>query len=287
MSNSKIQWYPGHIAKAEKQLTKHLEKVDLVIEVRDARIPKSTSHPHLNRWIQGKKHLLVINREDMISTNTQSAWNKWFTDQGNNPIWCNAKNGKGVKHLHSEAIRAGLEINKRRESRGMLNRPVRALTLGFPNVGKSALINRLAGKKVVESAKRAGVTRTLRWVRMGQKLDLLDAPGVLPPRLDDQASAIRLAICDDIGQGGYDVESVAIELLKLIFRVTNQNQSGIKVDLVENRYGVNFKKIGMTENEWLLAVSQLHTSGNKTRMAQRILDDFRKTLLGLISLEVP
>ena len=169
----------------------------------------------------------------------------------------------------------------------MLNRPVRALTLGFPNVGKSALINRLAGKKVVDSAKRAGVTRTLRWVRMGQKLDLLDAPGVLPPRLDNQTSAIRLAICDDIGQGGYDVESVAIELLKLIFRVTNQNQCGIKVDLVETRYGVNFKKVGMNENEWLLAVSELHTSGNKTRMAQRILDDFRKTVLGLISLEVP
>ena len=287
MSNPKIQWYPGHIAKAEKQLTKSLDKVDLVIEVRDARIPKSTSHPHLMRWIKGKKHLLVINREDMISKNTQYAWNEWFTHQGVSPIWCNAKNGKGVKHLHQEAIKAGLEINERRKSRGMLDRPVRALTLGFPNVGKSALINRLAGKKVVESAKRAGVTRALRWVRMGQKLDLLDAPGVLPPRLDDQISAIRLAICDDIGQGAYDVESVAIELLKLIFRVTNQNQSGIKVDLVESRYGVSFKTASMNENEWLLAVSQLHTSGNKTRMAQRILDDFRKTLLGLISLEVP
>ena len=287
MSNPKIQWYPGHIAKAEKQLTKSLDKVDLVIEVRDARIPKSTSHPHLIRWIKGKKHLLVINREDMISKNTQYAWNEWFTLQGVNPLWCNAKNGKGVKLLHQEAIRAGLEINERRKSRGMLDRPVRALTLGFPNVGKSALINRLVGKKVVESAKRAGVTRALRWVRMGQKLDLLDAPGVLPPRLDDQASAIRLAICDDIGQGAYDVESVAIELLKLIFGVKNQNQSGIKVDLVESRYGVSFKTTSMNENEWLLAVSQLHTSGNKTRMAQRILDDFRKTLLGLISLEVP
>ncbi len=287
MSKPQIQWYPGHIAKAEKQLTKNLEKVDLVIEVRDARIPKATSHPHLERWIQGKKHLLVINRMDMISTRAQMLWKEWFKAQGKSPIWCNAKDGEGVKLLHEAAIRAGIDINKRRTSRGMLHRPIRALTLGFPNVGKSALINRLVRKKVVDSARRAGVTRSLRWVRMGQKLDLLDAPGVLPPRLDDQEAALRLAICDDIGQGGYDVESVAIAFLKILCNLSNLSDSGLNMKVLEKRYGMTLGEEKMGTNQWLKAVAKLHTSGEEPRMAQRILDDYRKNFLGKISLELP
>ena len=287
MSKPQIQWYPGHIAKAEKQLKKNLAKVDLVIEVRDARIPKATSHPHLEKWIQGKKHLLVINRIDMIPCRAQVLWKEWFKSQGLKPLWCNAKNGQGIKLLHDAAIQAGMEINERRRTRGMLSRPVRALTLGFPNVGKSALINRLVRKKVVDSARRAGVTRTLRWVRMGQKLDLLDAPGVLPPRLDNQDAALRLAICDDIGQGAYDVESVAIEFLKMTSQLDKENESGLKLHMLENRYGVRFKEENINQNQWLLDAAKLHTSGDSLRMSQRILDDFRKNLLGLISLELP
>ena len=177
MSAPAIQWYPGHIAKAEQQLNQHLNKVDLVIEVRDARIPMATGHPHLQRWIKGKQHLLVINRRDMVSTQARQAWDEWFRNQGQTPWWCDAKAGTGVKQVQQAAIRAGDQLNERRRKRGMRPRPVRALTLGFPNVGKSALINRLVRQKVVDSARRAGVTRTLRWVRLGQSLDLLDAPG--------------------------------------------------------------------------------------------------------------
>ena len=184
MSSPPIQWYPGHIAKAEQQLKRNLDKVDLVIEVRDARIPLATGHPHLNRWINGKQHLLVINRRDMVTSEARVAWEAWFKARGQRTVWCDAKAGTGVKQVQQAAIRAGDQLNERRRNRGMRPRPVRALTLGFPNVGKSALINRLVKQKVVASARRAGVTRTLRWVRLGQDLDLLDAPGVLPPRLD-------------------------------------------------------------------------------------------------------
>ena len=286
MSTQNIQWYPGHIAKSEKQLTKNLEKVDLVIEVRDARIPQATSHPHLNKWIKGKKHLLVINREDMILSKTQNRWNKWFHSNGITPLWCNARDGKGVSLILQEATKAGIEINERRKDRGMLNRPIRALTLGFPNVGKSALINRLAGKRVVESARRAGVTRSLRWVRMGKKLDLLDAPGVLPPRLDNQIAALKLAICDDIGQGAYDVESVAIGFLQMVLELRSNVESGVNINFLEKRYGVSFTK-EKDVREWILEVAKLHSSNEVPRMAQRILDDFRKMLLGQICLELP
>ena len=287
MSTPTIQWYPGHIAKAEQQLKENLDKVDLVIEVRDARIPLATSHPHLNRWLKGKQHLLVINRRDMVTAEARESWQQWFKGQGQRTVWCDAKAGTGVKQVQQAAIRAGDQLNERRRNRGMRPRPVRALTLGFPNVGKSALINRLVKQKVVASARRAGVTRTLRWVRLGQDLDLLDAPGVLPPRLDDQQAALRLALCDDIGQAAYDDELVAQAFLRLLLALQPQPSSGVQVAGLETRYGIPMA--GETEDPayWLEAAAARHTSGDSARMAQRLLDDFRKSALGSIALELP
>ena len=278
-----IQWYPGHIAKAEKALSANLEKVDLVIEVRDARIPLATGHPRLQRWVRGKQHLLVINRRDMVSAEARQAWDGWFRQRGEVPWWCDAKVGTGVKQLQQAAIRAGEQLNARRAGRGMRPRPVRALMLGFPNVGKSALINRLVRQKVVESARRAGVTRSLRWVRLGQDLDLLDAPGVLPPRLDDQLAGLRLALCDDIGQAAYDGEAVAQALLQLLSRLEAVPAAGVAAGLLERRYGV----AGPDANQWLEAAAARHTSGDTARMAQRLLDDFRRGKMGPIALELP
>jgi ribosome biogenesis GTPase A len=278
-----IQWYPGHIAKAEKALHEALAKVDLVIEVRDARIPLSTGHPRLQRWISGKQHLLVLNRRDMVPPAAQQLWSDWFRGQGQPVWWCDAKAGTGVKQLQQAAIRAGAALNERRQNRGMRPRPVRALMLGFPNVGKSALINRLVRQKVVESARRAGVTRSLRWVRLGQDLDLLDAPGVLPPRLDDQLAGLRLALCDDIGQASYDGEAVAQAFLRLLAQLEPVTAAGVAPGLLERRYGV-----AVSDAEaWLTAAAARHTSGDTVRMAQRLLDDFRRSLLGPIALELP
>jgi len=282
-----IQWYPGHIAKAEKQLKEHLNKVDLVFEVRDARIPLSTSHPYLQKWLRGKKQLLVINRKDMINRDAHQAWDKKLRSEGKVPWWCDAKAGTGVLQLKQAAIRAGQELNKRRLDRGMKNRAIRVLTLGFPNVGKSALINRLVQKKVVSSSRKAGVTRSLRWVRLGQDLDLLDAPGVLPPRLEDQTSALKLAICDDIGQAAYDTEQVAINFMHLLEKLENIQEAGIKSMCLQNRYGIFFNDTITNKSSWLLSAAERHTSGDTMRMSQRLLDDFRKNLLGNISLELP
>ncbi|CAK6688745.1 ribosome biogenesis GTPase YlqF [Synechococcus sp. CBW1107] len=291
-----IQWYPGHIAKAEKSLAASLEKVDLVIEVRDARIPLATGHPRLQRWIRGKQHLLVLNRVDMISPEARQAWTAWFRAHDLVVWWCDAKAGTGVKQLQQAAIRAGDALNARRAGRGMKPRPVRALMLGFPNVGKSALINRLVRQKVVQSARRAGVTRSLRWVRLGQDLDLLDAPGVLPPRLDDQLAALRLALCDDIGQAAYDGEAVALAFVTLLAGLEPQAAAGVPVGLLEKRYGVPVPALpaatagpGTAPDAaaWLAAAAARHTSGDTARMAQRLLDEFRKGVLGAIALELP
>ena len=287
MSSPPIQWYPGHIAKAEQQLRRHLDKVDLVIEVRDARIPLATGHPHLNRWINGKQHLLVINRRDMVTAAARTDWEAWFKGQGQRTVWCDAKAGTGVKQVQLAAIRAGDQLNERRRNRGMRPRPVRALTLGFPNVGKSALINRLVRQKVVASARRAGVTRTLRWVRLGQDLDLLDAPGVLPPRLDDQQAALHLALCDDIGQAAYDGELVAQAFLHRLIQLVPQQASGVFIGQLESRYGVALTGETADPAFWLEAAAARHTSTDTARMAQRLLDDFRKSALGSIALELP
>ena len=287
MNKQLIQWYPGHIAKAEKQLKEHLNKVDLVFEVRDARIPLATSHPYLQKWLRGKKHILVINRKDMINIDAHQAWDKKFRSEGKVPWWCDAKAGTGVLQLKQAAIRAGQELNQRRLDRGMKNRAIRVLTLGFPNVGKSALINRLVKKKVVSSSRRPGVTRALRWVRLGQDLDLLDAPGVLPPRFEDQNAALKLAICDDIGQAAYDTEQVAINFMKLLETLENIKEAGIRSMCLQNRYGTFINESIEDKSLWLLSAAERHTSGDTQRMSQRLLDDFRKNLLGNISLELP
>ena len=285
-----IQWYPGHIAKAEKALSEALAKVDLVIEVRDARIPLATGHPRLRRWISGKQHLLVLNRRDMVPAAAQQLWSDWFRGQGQPVWWCDAKAGTGVKQLQQAAIRAGDALNERRKGRGMKPRPVRALMLGFPNVGKSALINRLVRQKVVESARRAGVTRSLRWVRLGQDLDLLDAPGVLPPRLDDQQAALQLALCDDIGQAAYDNEAAALAFIQLLELLRPYSAAGVPEGLLEQRYGIPLGALpdgGPDVEGWLAAAAARHTSGDGLRMATKLLDDFRCSRLGAIALERP
>ena len=294
-----IQWYPGHIAKAERALNANLAKVDLVIEVRDARIPLATSHSRLQRWIGNKQHLLVINRVDMIPAPVRQAWTAWFRAQEQTCWWCDAKVGTGVKQLQQAAIRAGEALNARRAGRGMKPRPVRALMLGFPNVGKSALINRLVRQKVVDSARRAGVTRSLRWVRLGQDIDLLDAPGVLPPRLDDQQAALRLALCDDIGQAAYDNEAAALAFVALLAGLEQLPAAGVPHGLLERRYGLAVQNsvqdvrnldgpaFQPDAHGWLAAAAEHHTSGDSLRMATKLLDDFRCGRLGAIALELP
>ncbi|MDJ1168248.1 ribosome biogenesis GTPase YlqF [Roseofilum sp. BLCC_M154] len=277
-----IQWYPGHIAKAERSLAEQLKRVDVVLDVRDIRIPLATQHPKLKEWVGSRERVLVLNRMDMIVPEIQDLWLQWFMDRGEKPYFTNAKLGKGIAQVTQAAIAAGAAMNERRRNRGMRPRPVRAVVVGFPNVGKSALINRLLNRKVVHSAARPGVTRQLRWIKISSDIELLDAPGVIPARLEDQRDAVKLAICDDIGEASYDNQRVAIALLEL-FQQLNAHVSTL--EKLRSRYEVDPENC--SSEDYLHTLAETKYLGDLERTACQLLNDFRKGNLGLFSLELP
>jgi len=273
-----IQWYPGHIAKAEKNLKEQLKRVDVVFEVIDARIPLASQHPQVPEWIGTKPRILVLNRVDMIPESTLQQWLSWFKFKGENAYCTNAKKGDGVKAIQKAAQTFGLAVNEKRLSRGLQPRPVRAVVIGFPNVGKSALINRLLGKKVVESARKAGVTRQLRWVRISDTIELLDSPGVIPIKLENQVNAVKLAICEDIGEASYDNQLITIALIDLLVNL------GFP-EILQSRYHLD--PLDMSAEDYLFQVGGTKYKGDRERAAVQILNDFRKGLMGPIPLEFP
>jgi len=278
MSTPPIQWYPGHIAKAERALREQLKLVDVVLEVRDARIPLTTEHPQVKEWLGSKERVLVLNRLDMVSSEARSRWIEWFREQETEPHFTDAQHGKGIEAVIKAAQLAGTQMNQRRRDRGMLPRPVRAVVIGFPNVGKSALINRLLNRRVVESARRAGVTKQLRWVRISDEIELLDAPGVLPSRLTDQAAALKLAICDDIGEAAYDNQRVAAALVDLLQHLGAEA-------VLRSRYVVDLADL--TGEAYIHALAEQRYQNDRERVARQMLNDFRKGILGTIALEYP
>ncbi|MGB3693160.1 MAG: ribosome biogenesis GTPase YlqF [Spirulinaceae cyanobacterium] len=273
-----IQWYPGHIAKAERQLKEQLKRVDVVLEVLDARIPFTSHHPQVEDWINDKPKILVVNRVDMIPADLKQAWQEWFQLEEEEVYFTNAQKGKGIKQIIKAAQNAGKQMNQRRRDRGMRPRPVRAVVIGFPNVGKSALINRLVGRKAVASARRAGVTKQLHWVRISDQIEMLDAPGVIPWRLEDQEDAIKLAICDDIGEASYDNQRVAVAFVELL-------QELDFADALQSRYQLEADEF--SGEEYLDKLAQLNYKGDQERAACQLLNDFRKGLLGAIPLDLP
>ncbi|MGF1570230.1 MAG: ribosome biogenesis GTPase YlqF [Nodosilinea sp.] len=285
MPTPDIQWYPGHIAKAEKALVNQLSRVDVVLEVRDARIPLATRHPNVDTWVGDKGRLLVLNRVDMISEAAKTAWEDWFRQQGEVPYFTNAQHGQGVKVIAKAAQTAGEAVNQRRRSRGMKPRPIRAVVIGFPNVGKSALINRLLNRKAAPSARRAGITRQLRWIRVAGELDLLDAPGVIPSRLDDQDAALKLAICDDIGEAAYDTQRTAAAFIDRLKNLHQGPQHDAYHPMLRERYGLDLDDY--TGEGFVAQLATQKFQDNLERTAKRILNDFRTGLLGPWVLEWP
>ena len=266
----------------------HLKRVDLILEVRDARIPTASAHPKVPQWVGEKPRILILNRMDLITIPARDHWRDFFKDQGETPFFTDAKSGKGLQNVIKAAQAAGTKLNERRTKRGMLPRPVRAVVIGFPNVGKSALINRLLKRRIAESARKPGVTRQLRWIRVSKELELLDAPGVLPAKLEDQKAAYRLAMCDDIGQAAYENQLVAAQLINTIHRIETycETVAGyIPADVIQKRY--NLSPQDFQGDEYLAALADMTFKSDIERAAHKILTDFRKGMLGAIALEAP
>ncbi|KAI7745414.1 hypothetical protein M8C21_016012, partial [Ambrosia artemisiifolia] len=246
-----VQWYPGHIAKTERELKDQLKLMDVVIEVRDARIPMSTSHPQMDSWLGNRKRILVLNREDMISAADRNAWADYYGRQGIKVVFSNGQLGM---------VRAGI--------------------VGYPNVGKSSLINRLLKRRMCPAAPRPGVTRVLKWVRFGNDLELLDSPGIIPMRMSDQSAAIKLAICDDIGERSYDVTDVAGVLVQMLSKLPTANNN-----ILWERYKIDTD--GRCGKTFVHKLAVQLFNGDDHQAAFRVLSDFRKGRLGMNALERP
>ncbi len=281
MQSPPLQWYPGHMARALHTLTAHLRRVDVVIEVRDARIPRSSTHPLLATL--APTGVMVLNRRDQIPAALGQAWMRYLTQPDRPVILTEARQGQGLGQLRQALAQVGQGLNQRRQGRGMLPRAVRVAVVGCPNVGKSALINRLLGRRVASSAPKAGVTRQCQWVRLGGDLELLDTPGILPPRLEDQQAAIHLAICDDISEAVYDHYLIGLALLERLWQLPSparQPQDGLA-----KRYQLSPQEY--TPEGYLAALAAKKCAGDLNRSAQMVLKDFRQGALGQIALELP
>ena len=226
--------------------------------------------------------MMVLNRRDMVSDASAKAWTAFFKSRGHGVLWTNAHQGDGVQGLITQALTVSEAMNEKRAARGLRPRPVRAVVVGFPNVGKSALINRLLGKRVADSAPRPGVTRMLKWTRIGGELDLLDAPGIIPMSFKDQLAAQRLAMCNDIGEASYVASAVAAAMLSTI-RTLPEGTAILKK--VEQRYGMSIR--GKTEEEYIHAVGDKMFNKETERAGQRVLKDFRNIVFGKVCLEMP
>eukprot|EP00960_Hanusia_phi_P072734 767867-Hanusia_phi.AAC.4 len=285
---AQISWYPGHIAKAEKVLQEVLSAVDVVVEVRDARIPISTSHPMIDNWLKNRKatRIVCMSKVDMVPASSISMWKAFLENSMNTTVvFMNCKEGgDGLIHLKRAIKKERDRVNTRREERGIAARNVKVAVIGYPNVGKSALLNRLAGMRKAKSENRAGVTKSLQWSRV-EGYDLLDSPGIIPAKLLTQEIALHLAICDDIGKASYDTILVAAHLVDEIRKVGFSLPSYVDLGGFQRRYNL---PIGtMSGEEYIFRLAHSKFFGLELPAAERILDDFRGGRLGVFALEPP
>ncbi|MCQ2408419.1 MAG: ribosome biogenesis GTPase YlqF [Oscillospiraceae bacterium] len=279
-----IQWFPGHMAKTRRQIARSLPLVDAAAELLDARIPMSSRNPEMNRMTGKKPRLIILNKADMADPDVTQQWMNFYKKQGFAVITADSKAGKGVKQF-APALRELLHDQLARyAAKGMKGRPIRVMILGIPNVGKSSLINRLAGSKRAKAEDRAGVTRIQQWIKTTDGVELLDTPGVLWPKLDDQEAAVRLAMTGAIRDDILDKEALAARLLAFLHSEYPRT--------VAERYKIPPEQAGEGFSLLELAAKNrgmLLSGGvpNTERAAIAVLDEFRGTKLGRISLEKP
>ena len=213
-----LQWYPGHMRKAERLVKENLKLVDVVVELLDARIPLSSANPVLREIVGDKPRLIVLNKADLADETATRAWVKYFAAQGIAAIPVDAVQGRGVKELVQAIAKCAKPKTDKLVQHGAKARAARCMILGIPNVGKSSLINRLSGGSKTKVENRPGVTRAKQWIRLGAQLELLDMPGILWPKFEDQQAALHLAFTGAINDNVYDVASVVLLLLDTLRR---------------------------------------------------------------------
>ena len=213
-----IQWYPGHMAKAKRQVSEQLKKVDVVFELVDARIPYSSRNPMIDDVIKQKPRVVILNKKDMTNLKELEKWEIYFKNEGFYPVAVDAKHGKNLKNVEVEAIKATQEKFDREKAKGLKPRAIRAMIVGIPNVGKSTLINKLAKRSIAETGNKPGVTKQQQWIKIGKSLQLLDTPGILWPKFEDEEVGKKLSLTGAIKDSIVHLDEVAIYGLNFMIK---------------------------------------------------------------------
>ncbi|MDO4451543.1 MAG: ribosome biogenesis GTPase YlqF [Lachnospiraceae bacterium] len=277
-----FQWYPGHMTKAKRMMQENIKLIDLVIELVDARIPMSSRNPDIDELGKNKARLILLNKFDLAEDRQNDAWAEYFRKKGYSVVKVNSKRGGGIKSIQGVIQEACKEKIERDRKRGILNRPVRAMVVGIPNVGKSTFINALAGKACAKTGNKPGVTKGKQWIRLNKNVELLDTPGILWPKFEDQQVGLKLAFIGSIKDEILNTEELAGELIKFL----TTHYAGILTE----KYGIEEQEdaygclMEIAKNRHcLLRGNELDTE----KAAMILTDDFRNGRLGKITLEFP
>ena len=278
-----IQWYPGHMTKTRRQIEADLKQVDAVCEIVDARIPMSSRNPDIDAICGSKPRILVLNRMDLADPNATKQWAAYFKKKGMAVIATDCKTRKGISDFVPAARIACSEKLERDAKRGM-NRPLRVMVVGIPNVGKSTLINQISGRKGAKAENRPGVTRGKQWVTVDAGLQLLDTPGILWPKFEDPEVVMMLAYTGAVREGVIDLEELACRLMELLHKFYPQTLlERYKVDAPQGTPGWELVEIAGRNRGYLVSGGEVNTE----RMSKVLLDEFRSGKLGKFTLEIP
>ena len=277
-----FQWYPGHMTKARRMMQENIKLVDLIIELVDARIPLSSRNPDIDELGRNKARLILLNKADLAEDRKNDEWLEYFKSRGYSAVKVNSRKGGGIKSIQSVIQEACREKTERDRRRGILNRPVRAMVAGIPNVGKSTFINALAGKACAKTGNKPGVTKGKQWIRLNKNVELLDTPGILWPKFEDQEVGLKLAFIGSIKDEVLQTEELAAELAGFLSReYPGVMEEKYAVEASEDKYEC-LRRIAESRR-CLVRGSELDTE----KAASILLDDFRNGRLGRITLETP
>ncbi len=278
LMNNHIHWYPGHIAKAERLLKEKLNLVDVILEVLDARIPISSAYGNTKTLFQNKPRIILLNKCDLSDSNENLKWKKILEEKTGAICLLTTNSGaKDTNLIINKIIEISKPVIDKMVSKGLLPRPIRVMVAGMPNVGKSSTINRLIKKSKTKIGAKAGVTRQQQWVRVHEKIELLDTPGIIPMKQDNQEVALKLAFVNSIGENAYDNEYAAQELLKLLVKKYEQN---LKDYYNLEDLDITIENIALKRN-WIVKEGK----PDIVRCSQFILSNFRDGKIGKFTLD--
>ena len=276
------QWYPGHMTKARRMMEENIKLIDVVIELVDARIPLSSRNPDIDKLAANKSCIILLNKCDLADDLVSNKWVEYFKEKNFYVLKLNSRTGMGIKQINptiNEACKAKIESNKRK---GILNRPIRAMVVGIPNVGKSTFINAYAGKACAKTGNKPGVTKGKQWIRLSKNIELLDTPGILWPKFDDQTIGERLAMIGSMNDEILNTDELALNIIKYLKLRYPEN--------LKERYEADTEAEALEIMEHIASKRGCLKKGGVTdyeKVSGIILEDFRSGRLGRISLEEP